>query len=108
VGTGDGLVIPMEEHFGRAVPKAQFRSRSPVSFQNGQNKVRTAPLWGVPTAPRLMHDGASVTLSDAIERHRGEASAATRSFKRLPAADRAALLEFLRSLRADRAGHSRA
>jgi CxxC motif-containing protein (DUF1111 family) len=55
-----------------------------------------------------MHDGASVTLSDAVERHREEASAATRSFKRLPAADRAALLEFLRSLWADRAGHSRA
>jgi hypothetical protein len=47
VGTGDGLVIPMEEHFGRAVPKTQFRSRSAMSFQNGQNKVRTAPLWDV-------------------------------------------------------------
>jgi CxxC motif-containing protein (DUF1111 family) len=45
-----------------------------------------------------MHDGNSVTLSDAIRRHRGEAQGTTRSFERLSAADREALLEFLKSL----------
>jgi len=98
VGTGDGLVIPMEEHFGRAIAKAQWRRVSPMNFQSGQNKVRTAPLWGLRLRTRLMHDGATVTLSDAIGRHRGEAKSTTRSFQRLPAADREALLEFLRSL----------
>ena len=98
VGTGDGMVIPMEEHFGRALSKAQWRNVSSMDFQRGQNKVRTPPLWGVRLRTRLMHDGASVTLSDAIGRHRGEAKSTTRSFQRLPAADREALLEFLRSL----------
>jgi len=92
------LVIPMEEHFGRAIAKAQWRRVSPMNFQSGQNKVRTAPLWGLRLRTRLMHDGATVTLSDAIGRHRGEAKSTTRSFQRLPAADREALLEFLRSL----------
>ena len=32
-----------------------------------------APLWGVRLRPRLMHDGASLTVHDAILRHRGEA-----------------------------------
>src|SRR5215472_15310129 len=98
VGTGDGIVIPMEEHFGRAVPKEQFRSASPMNFQSGANKLRTAPLWGVRLRTRLMHDGGSVTLGGAITRHRGEALGASLSFRRLSAADREALLEFLRSL----------
>jgi CxxC motif-containing protein (DUF1111 family) len=98
VGTGDGIVIPMEEHFGRALSKAQWRDVSPMDFQSGQNKVRTPPLWGLRLRTRLMHDGATVTLSDAIGRHRGEAKSTTRSFQRLSAADREALLEFLRSL----------
>jgi CxxC motif-containing protein (DUF1111 family) len=98
VGTGDGIVIPMEEHYGRAMRTAQSRSFSPPNFQSTRNKVRTAPLWGVRLRTRLMHDGSSVTLSDAIKRHRGEAKSTTRSFERLSAADREALLEFLKSL----------
>jgi len=98
VGTGDGIVIPMEEHYGRAVQRMQFRRASPMSFQSGQNKLRTPPLWGVRLRTRLMHDGASVTLLDAIRRHRGEANSTARSFNRLSPADREALLEFLRSL----------
>ncbi len=45
-----------------------------------------------------MHDGASLTLHDAIVRHRGEAGEAAEHFKHLSSADREALLEFLRSL----------
>ncbi len=60
--------------------------------------MRTAPLWGVRLRTRLMHDGASVTLFDAVDRHKGEAKSARSSFKCLSAADREALLEFLRSL----------
>jgi CxxC motif-containing protein (DUF1111 family) len=40
----------------------------------------------------------SVTLNDAIARHRGGAIDAKRRFKALPVRDQEALLEFLRSL----------
>jgi CxxC motif-containing protein (DUF1111 family) len=45
-----------------------------------------------------MHDAASLTLSDAIVRHGGEASAVARRFKRLSPRDQEAVLAFLRSL----------
>jgi CxxC motif-containing protein (DUF1111 family) len=45
-----------------------------------------------------MHDGASVTLLDAILRHRGEAREVTEKFEKLKPADRDALLQFLKSL----------
>jgi CxxC motif-containing protein (DUF1111 family) len=45
-----------------------------------------------------MHDGASVTLIDAVLRHRGEAAEVRRRFKALSVSDQEALLEFLRSL----------
>jgi CxxC motif-containing protein (DUF1111 family) len=98
VGTGDGIVMSMEEHYGRAVYKTQWRGFSREDFDNTQNKIRTAPLWGVRLRTRLMHDGASVTLSDAISRHKGEAKKAEHRFRELPAADRGAVLEFLKSL----------
>jgi CxxC motif-containing protein (DUF1111 family) len=55
-------------------------------------------LWGVRFRNRLMHDGASVTLRDAILRHRGEASDAKRHFRQLPQFDREAIVAFLSSL----------
>jgi CxxC motif-containing protein (DUF1111 family) len=63
-----------------------------------RNKLRTAPLWGLRLRSRLMHDGASVQLSDAIRRHKGEAEAATERFSKLTPADKKALLAFLQSL----------
>jgi CxxC motif-containing protein (DUF1111 family) len=62
------------------------------------NKIRTAPLRGVRLRTRLMHDGASVTLIDAVLRHGGEAAEVRRRFKALSVTDQEALLEFLRSL----------
>ena len=47
---------------------------------------------------RLMHDGASLTVSDAILRHRGEAAEVTQRYQGLSAADRETLLYYLRSL----------
>jgi CxxC motif-containing protein (DUF1111 family) len=82
VGTGDGIVIPIVEHYGRA-SRRMPRECTPESFQKTQNRVRTAPLWGVRFRARLMHDGASVTLRDAILRHAGEADQATRTFRKL-------------------------
>ena len=98
VGTGDGIVMAVPEHYGRSMDRIAWGGFSPPDFQSTRNKLRTAPLWGVRLRTRLMHDGASVTLPDAIERHRGEADGAASSFRRLPREDREALLEFLRSL----------
>jgi CxxC motif-containing protein (DUF1111 family) len=98
VGTGDGIVMAMQEHYGRAMYQHEWKNLSMTAFPATQNKVRTAPLWGVRLRTRLMHDGASVTLGDAIRRHRGEARDATQRFMALSASDQEALLEFLRSL----------
>jgi hypothetical protein len=78
VGTGDGIV------------------------QNGgqetANKLRTAPLWGVRTRNRLMHDGNSLTFEQAIDRHRGEAEETADQFRRLTTRQKNALIAFLHSL----------
>jgi len=98
VGTGDGIVVAMLEHYGKRMYQTTWRNLSIPEFNNTANKVRTAPLWGVRLHSRLMHDGASVTLLDAILRHRGEAAHVTEKFRKLKPADKEALLEFLRSL----------
>src|SRR6266446_1819759 len=98
VGTGDGIVMAMTEHYGKNMYKITWKNLSISEFNNTANKIRTAPLWGVRLHSRLMHDGASVTLLDAILRHRGEAEHVTDKFEKLKPADREALLEFLRSL----------
>ena len=63
-----------------------------------RNKIKTAPLWGLRLRSRLMHDGTSVELGDAIRRHKGEAATATERFSRLKPAEQKALLAFLQSL----------
>ncbi len=40
-------------------------------------QIRTAPLWGLRTRTRLMHDGQSLTIRDAILRHGGQAAPAS-------------------------------
>ena len=78
VGTGDGIV-----------------QNGPASTRT---KMRTAPLWGLRTRDRYMHDGLSVTLSDAILRHGGEASNVVSAYRRLSATRRNQILAFLASL----------
>jgi CxxC motif-containing protein (DUF1111 family) len=97
VGTGDGIVIPIVEHYGR-MARQMPRQCTPENFQKTQKRVRTAPLWGVRLRTRLMHDGASLTLRDAILRHRGEAEKAEEGFRHMGRSDQEALLLFLRSL----------
>ena len=79
VGTGDGIV------------------------QNGgpatRNMVRTAPLWGVRTRSRLMHDGQSLTFGEAILRHAGVGGTqSANNFRNLSPANKANLVAFLKSL----------
>ena len=60
---------------------------------------KTPPLWGVADSAPYMHDGGSPTLQSAIRRHRGEGKGVSEAFNRLPAADQAAVITFLKSLR---------
>ena len=62
----------------------------------GGHKVRTAPLWGVRL--RLVHDGSTVTLRDAVTRHAGEAAEVKRHFEKLLDADQEAIHQFLSSV----------
>jgi len=78
IGTGDGIV------------------------QNGgqgtRNQVRTMPLWGMRARDRLMHDGNTVTRSDAIARHGGQAAAIRTNFNNLSATSQQDLINFLNTL----------
>ena len=70
--------------------------------QNGPadtaSKLRTAPLWGLRTRDRLMHDGLSGSREQAILRHKGEASATRGKFVMLNPQQQSQLLTFLNSL----------
>jgi CxxC motif-containing protein (DUF1111 family) len=65
---------------------------------------RTAPLWniglsaGVSGGESYLHDGRARTLEEAILWHGGEAEQAKENFRTMPAADREAMLKFIRSL----------
>jgi CxxC motif-containing protein (DUF1111 family) len=78
VGTGDGIV----QNGG----------------QSTRNKLRTPPLWGVRTRPRLMHDGETVNRNEAILRHAGEATSVINNYRNLSTSDKNRLITFLNSL----------
>jgi len=65
---------------------------------------RTAPLWnigltaGVSGGEAYLHDGRARSLEEAILWHGGEGEQAKETFRTMPAADRAALVKFLKSL----------
>ena len=98
VGTGDGILQTIPEHYGRKVFQQMSGYLSKQDFESSRNKIRTAPLWGVRLRPRLMHDGASLTFLDAIVRHHGEAAHVTEKFEKLKPPEKEALFQFLRSL----------
>jgi CxxC motif-containing protein (DUF1111 family) len=62
------------------------------------SKLRTAPLWGLRTKARFMHDLASLSLEEAIHRHGGEVRVVTRHFRELTDQEKQQLLVFLQSL----------
>ena len=78
VGTGDGIV----QNGGQAT----------------RNELRTAPLWGVRTRDRLMHDGDSLTRNEAILRHAGEATGVINDYRALSTDQKNQLVTFLNSL----------
>jgi CxxC motif-containing protein (DUF1111 family) len=79
IGTGDGIV----------------QGGPPDTI----TKLRTAPLWGVRTKTRFMHDLKSESLADAIRRHRGEAGEVSERFSEdLTPTQQQQLIAFLNSL----------
>jgi CxxC motif-containing protein (DUF1111 family) len=98
VGTGDGILQATREHYGHQVFQQMSGYLSKQDFESSRNKIRTAPLWGVRLRPRLMHDGASLTLLEAITRHSGEAGHVTKQFEKLKRPEQNAIIEFLKSL----------
>ena len=65
---------------------------------------RTAPLWGIGLTTGVsggeayLHNGRARTLEEAILWHGGEGEQSMQAFRRMPLADRNALLMFLKSL----------
>ena len=79
IGTGDGIV----------------QGGPPDTI----TKLRTAPLWGVRTKTRFMHDLKSESLADAIRRHHGEAGQVSEKFgEELSPTQQQQLITFLNSL----------
>src|ERR1700726_3671937 len=98
IGTGDGILQATREHYGNKVFQMMSGYLSRQNFESSRNKIRTAPLWGVRLRSRLLHDGSSPTLCDAILRHRGEAGHVSQQFEKLKREDQEAIIEFLKSL----------
>lgn len=63
---------------------------------------KTPPLWGVADSAPYFHDGASPDLPSAIERHKGAAAPVTARYRQLNRAEQAAIVTFLKTLRAPR------
>ena len=81
IGTGDGIPV---------LPLPEYQFTAPL--------IRTAPLWGLRTRNRLMHDGLSITQLDAIARHTMQAQSATDAFNGLTYSQKNQILAFLASL----------
>ena len=81
VANGDGIPV---------LPGTQYAATA--------NKIRTAPLWGLRTRNRLMHDGLSFTVGEAIRRHGGQASGVRSAYNALSTAQKNQLRAFLNSL----------
>jgi len=64
----------------------------------GPTMMRTAPLWGVRSRSRLLHDGRATTLTDAITLHAGQGAAAAAAFQGLSAAQQQQVLAFLNTI----------
>ncbi len=78
IGTGDGIV----QNGG----------------QSTRNKLRTAPLWGMRTRDRIMHDGEGLNRNESILRHDGEANFVIANYNALSTTQKNQLILFLNSL----------
>jgi CxxC motif-containing protein (DUF1111 family) len=68
------------------------------AFTEGNRKFLTRRLWGAATAPSYFHHGLFTTMRQAVLAHAGEALPERRAYQRLPAGERDAVIEFLKTL----------
>jgi CxxC motif-containing protein (DUF1111 family) len=61
---------------------------------------RTPPLWGVADSAPYFHDGSCPTLETAVLKHHADAESVTAAYQHLGGEDRAAIIAFLKTLRA--------
>ncbi|HZP25011.1 MAG TPA: di-heme oxidoredictase family protein [Terriglobales bacterium] len=86
INTGDGIV---QTPVG---PQGQ-------SYQDTAMKIRTAPLWGLHTRSRFLHNGMAYTLRQAIMAHGApEGDVVLRNFLALTPGQQQDLINFLNSL----------
>jgi len=90
-------------YYGAIIPQPTVRNENfAVTEQPTPAEWRTAPLWGVADSGPYLHDGRAETLDEAVALHKGEAVDVVARYNESPVADRAALIAFLKTLRAPR------
>jgi CxxC motif-containing protein (DUF1111 family) len=94
---GNKIIHPYSDFLLHDIGTAGGIVQTP-QFQDTGDKFRTAALWGLRMRPRYMHDLLSLTLENAIERHRGEAAHISRRFLELDTTEKQQVLIFLNSL----------
>jgi CxxC motif-containing protein (DUF1111 family) len=94
----DNGIGRVEGDYEKANKHRTLQPADPGVDQRTANKVRTAPLWGLRTRPQLMHDGLTLTVEDAILRHKGQAEGVRLKYEALSSEQKKQLLAFLSSL----------
>ncbi len=83
---------------GTGEPLDQNQSQWSAKLLDGNCRFLTKRLWGAANEPPFFHHGLFTTLRQAVLGHAGEARASRAAFEALPAADRDAVIEFLKTL----------
>jgi hypothetical protein len=79
---------PLDQHAEPGTPE----------FSAGNGRFLTRRLWGAASEPPYFHHGQFTTLREAIEAHAGEAAESMRAYRALTDFERAAVIEFLKTL----------
>ena len=61
-------------------------------------RMRTAPLWGLRSRNKLLHDGRTTDRAAAIVAHAGQGATASAAFSALSAGSKADVVAFLNTL----------
>jgi cytochrome c peroxidase len=83
---------------GAREPLDQNQAQWSARLRDGNCRFLTKRLWGAANEPPFFHHGQFTTLRASVLGHAGEATASRRAFEALPAAERDALIEFLKTL----------
>ncbi|MDX1979424.1 MAG: di-heme oxidoredictase family protein [Bryobacteraceae bacterium] len=86
---------PDDENFE---PLNMHHAAGTAGFAEGNGRFLTYRLWDSANQPPYGHHGRFSTMREAVESHGGEAAPVREAWRRLPAADRDAVIEFLKTL----------